>query len=156
MKPSLAPSMDIQIASNFERLLFYFLNGDASKVNEVMRIFRENGRYCFENFDISGFSSVSASDGEIPNLIQMVKREYDYLVDPHTACAFKDLDPEKRAVILATAHPAKFPAVYMESGMEIHFSNSLEKLKDRESRSYLVQVDTSSIRSFILDRISEK
>ena len=77
VKPSLAPSMDIQIASNFERLLFYFLNGDASKVNEVMRIFRENGRYCFENFDISGFSSVSASDGEIPNLIQMVKREYD-------------------------------------------------------------------------------
>ena len=156
VKPSLAPSMDIQIASNFERLLFYFLNGDASKVNEVMRIFRENGRYCFENFDISGFSSVSASDGEIPNLIQMVKREYDYLVDPHTACAFKDLDPEKRAVILATAHPAKFPAVYREAGMEIPVSTSLEKLKDRESRSYEVQVDTSSIRSFILDRIYEK
>ena len=58
--PSLAPSMDIQVASNFERLLYYFLNGDALRVSDVMKKFREDGKYSFDHFDISGFSSVSA------------------------------------------------------------------------------------------------
>ena len=156
VKPSLAPSMDIQVASNFERLLYYFLNGDALRVSDVMKKFREDGKYSFDHFDISGFSSVSASDKEIPSLIQSVMQEYDYLVDPHTACAFKDLDPEKKAVILATAHPAKFPAVYQHAGMEIPISSSLEALKSREPCSYEVSFDASSVRSFILEKISGK
>jgi threonine synthase len=99
---------------------------------------------------------VSALDKEIPNLIQSVKQDFDYVVDPHTACAFKDLDPEKKAVILATAHPAKFPAVYQQAGMEIPYSSSLEALKSREPCSYEVPFDSSSVRSFILKKISAK
>jgi threonine synthase len=155
VKPSLAPSMDIQVASNFERLLYYFLNGDALRVSEVMKKFREDGKYSFDHFEISGFSSVSASDKEIPSLIQSIKQKYDYLVDPHTACAFKDLDPDKKTVILATAHPAKFPAVYQQAGMEIPNSSSLEELKSRKPSFYEVPFDASSVRSFILDKISE-
>ena len=70
VRPSLAPSMDIQIASNFERLLYFILNKDTLKVREVMSAFRENERYCFENFEVSGFSSCSSEDSEIPELIQ--------------------------------------------------------------------------------------
>ena len=56
VSPSLAPSMDIQIASNFERLLFYFLDGNTERVCEVMQsFFREKGKYSFEQFDIQGF-----------------------------------------------------------------------------------------------------
>ena len=153
--PSLAPSMDIQVASNFERLLYYFLDCDTSKVVEVMSKFREEGKYSFDAFEIKGFSSVSADDSEIPKLIKMVKDKYAYLVDPHTACAFKDLDQQKRAVILATAHPAKFPAVYERAGMEIPVSSTLEKLKIVEPKSYEVSVDSLSIRSFILENISQ-
>jgi threonine synthase len=76
-------------------------------------------------------------------------------VDPHTACAFKDLDPDKKTVILATAHPAKFPAVYQQAGMEIPKSSSLEELKSLKPSSYEVPFDASSVRSFILDKISE-
>ena len=92
-------------------------------------------------------------DKEIPNLIQSVKQDFDYVVDLHTACAFKDLDPEKKAVILATAHPAKFPAVYQQAGMEIPYSSSLEALKSRnlalmKCRLILHRFDRSFSRKF--------
>ena len=99
VSPSLAPSMDIQVASNFERLLFYFFDGNAERVNEVMKKFRSEGRYAFEDFSISGFSSSSTSDAEIPELIKKVWVEHQYLVDPHTACAFKNLSSTDKAVI---------------------------------------------------------
>ena len=62
VSPSLAPSMDIQVASNFERLLYFILDGDSARVREVMNSFREEGRYCFENLAVDGFSSSSATD----------------------------------------------------------------------------------------------
>ena len=85
----------------------------------------------------------------------MVREQYAYLVDPHTACAFKDLDPEK-AVVLATAHPAKFPSVYKEAGMEVPLSPTLEKLKSIEPISYEVSVNSQSIRSFIFEKTGKR
>ena len=94
VRPSLAPSMDIQIASNFERLLYFILNKDTLKVREVMSAFRENERYCFENFEVSGFSSCSSEDSEIPELIQKISKDYDYLVDPpHVVSSSSKNDP---------------------------------------------------------------
>ena len=101
VSPSLAPSMDIQIASNFERLLFYFLDGNSERVCEVMQSFRENGKYSFEKFEIPVFSISCTTDTEIPEIIKKVYKQYSYLVDPHTACAFKNLDKDQHSVILA-------------------------------------------------------
>ena len=154
VSPSLAPSMDIQIASNFERLLFYFLDGNTERVCEVMQSFREKGKYSFEQFDIPGFSSTSSTDAEIPAIIQKVCQEYSYLVDPHTACAFKDLDENKHSVILATAHPAKFPDVFSDAGMERPKSPVLESLLDQQPVKYEVGVDATSIKAFIQNNIS--
>ena len=155
VSPSLAPSMDIQIASNFERLLFYFLDGNTKRVCEVMQIFREKGKYSFEQFDISGFSSTSSTDTEIPAIIQKVYQEYSYLVDPHTACAFKDLDENKHSVILATAHPAKFPEVFYDAGMEHPTSSVLESLLDQQPVKHQVGVDATSIKAFIQNKLSQ-
>ena len=128
VEPSVAPSMDIQVASNFERLLYYVLSGNPKEVTEVMNQFRRKGRYDFENLNLSEFSSASASDDEIPDLIRLVFQEYGYLVDPHTACAFKDLNPLKKAIILATAHPAKFPSVYEQAEIQVPVSPVLDAL----------------------------
>jgi threonine synthase len=147
--PSLAPSMDIQVASNFERLLFFILDGDSGRVREVMNRFSQEGRYCFENFAVDGFSSSSVSDLEIPEIIRLVSREYGYLVDPHTACGFKDLRPDEKHLVLATAHPAKFPEVYENAGMEKPTSPILQELLERNPVMYESQVDPSAIRSFI-------
>jgi len=154
VSPSLAPSMDIQIASNFERLLFYFLDGNTERVCEVMQSFREKGKYSFEQFDIPGFSSTSSTDAEIPAIIQKVCQEYSYLVDPHTACAFKDLDENKHSIILATAHPAKFPDVFSDAGMERPKSPVLESLLDQQPVKYEVGVDATSIKEFIQNNLS--
>ena len=151
--PSLAPSMDIQIASNFERLLFYFLNGNTERVCEVMQSFRTNGRYSFEQFDIPGFSSCCTTDAEIPKIIQKVYKQYSYLVDPHTACAFNDLDEKKHSLILATAHPAKFPGVFSDAGMECPTSPVLEALLDQQPLKYRVGVDANSIKVFIQNKL---
>ena len=147
--PSLAPSMDIQVASNFERLLFFILEGDSGRVREVMNRFRQEGRYCFENFAVDGFSSSSVSDLEIPEIIRSVSREFGYLIDPHTACGFKDLRPDEKHLVLATAHPAKFPEVYENAGMEKPTSPILQELLGRNPVKYDSQVDPSAIRSFI-------
>ena len=147
--PSLAPSMDIQVASNFERLLFFILDGDSVRVREVMSRFREEGMYCFDNFAVDGFSSSSVSDLEIPQIIRSVSQEYGYLVDPHTACGFKDLDPDEKHLVLATAHPAKFPEVYENAGLEKPTSPILEELLSRTPVKYGCKVEPPAIRSFI-------
>jgi len=124
VQPSLAPSMDIQVASNFERFLYYQLRGDAARLREVMAACAKDGVYRFENFDRSSFSASRCTDAEIPEIIARVRRRYGYLVDPHTACAFKDLltesnapasASEKVSIVLATASPAKFPETIGEA-----------------------------------------
>ncbi len=152
--PSLAPSMDIQVASNFERLLFYFLDGNTEQLKQVMKCFREEGRYAFEKFTIPGFSSSSTTDQEIPEIIQKVWTEYHYQVDPHTACAFKDLPANEPAVILATAHPAKFPQVYEDAGLGRPTSPILEALLDKPPLKYQLSVDAREVRSFIEQKLN--
>jgi threonine synthase len=151
--PSLAPSMDIQVASNFERLLYFVLGKDTEKVRQVMSEFRDQGKYCFEKFDVPGFSSSTATDSEIPFLIKKVLNEHDYLIDPHTACGFKELGSEQTNVVLATAHPAKFPSVYEKAGMDVPKSEVLDSLYSVSPRKFEIDVDSDSIQSFILENI---
>lgn len=154
VSPSLAPSMDIQVASNFERLLFYFLDGNADRVREVMKTFRDTGRYEFEKFSIPGFSSSSTTDNEIPQIITKIWNEQNYLADPHTACAFKDLPSHDPAVILATAHPAKFPQVFEDAGLTRPTSPILEDLLHQSPIKYPLQVNSSAVRSFIEQKLN--
>ena len=151
---SLAPSMDIQVASNFERLLYFILDGDTQKLTQIMAIFAKEGKYCFDDFQIDGFSSSTVSDDEIPEIIRNVQDNYDYLVDPHTACAFKDLKTSEKYLILATAHPAKFPKVYEKASLSEPKSAILEELKEKKRVKFSIDSSAHAIRSFIEDRIS--
>ena len=151
---SLAPSMDIQVASNFERLLYFILDGDSQKLTQIMAIFAKEGKYCFDDFQIDGFSSSTVSDDEIPEIIRNVQDNYDYLVDPHTACAFKDLKTSEKYLILATAHPAKFPKVYEKASLSEPKSAVLEELKEKKSVKFSIDSSVHAIRSFIEDKIS--
>jgi len=74
-------------------------------------------------------------------------------VDPHTACAFKNLAHDKKAVILATAHPAKFPQVFEEAGLARPTSPTLEVLLNCNPQKYSVNVDPREVRSFIEQKI---
>lgn len=152
VQPSLAPSMDIQVASNFERFLYYELGGDPELVRKVMAELKETGGYRFPDFDRSTFSSSCATDAEITGIIRRVHADHGYIVDPHTACAFKDLNPERVSVVLATAHPAKFPdAIHAAIGLEPTHP-SLDALKRLPIVKHRLPADEGAIKAFIAQR----
>lgn len=149
VQPSLAPSMDIQVASNFERFLYYELNCDAAKVRVVMAQLKDKGSYRFEDFDQSTFSSTCASDEEITAIIRRVYERFHYVVDPHTACAFKELNPDRVSVVLSTAHPAKFPDAIQLAIGRTSTHPTLEKLKPLPIVKHRLSADEAAIKAFI-------
>ncbi len=150
--PSLAPSMDIQVASNFERFLYYSVGRDPTRVREVMQTFKQTGEYRFERFDRDTFSASRCADGEISGIIKQVYHKFGYIADPHTACAFKDIDPQRVSVVLSTASPAKFPDT-IRSAIQIEPTHpTLEALKSRPVVKHRVRATPSAIRQFIDER----
>jgi len=146
--PSVAPSMDIQVASNFERFIYYAEGGDPAKVREIIQTFKSTGRYVFEDFDRDTFSSSRTDDVGIRELIAAVYRDYDYVVDPHTACGFRALEPGCN-VVLATAHPAKFPDTIREAIPFDAVHPSLEMLKQRTVVKHAVEPTPEGIKAFM-------
>ncbi len=152
VKPSLAPSMDVQVASNFERFLYYSLGRDGDRVRAVLADIADKGSHTFKDFDRDTFTSSHCTDGEIHGIIRQVHRAYGYIVDPHTACAFKDMDGSRPSVVLATANPAKFPdTIRAAIGIEPTHP-SLEALKARPIVRHKIVADAAAIRGFIETR----
>jgi threonine synthase len=151
--PSLAPSMDIQVASNFERFIYFSVGRDPARVRDVMKRFRETGAYRFENFDRDTFTASRTSDAEIAKIIQDVHRRFNYVADPHTACGFKDIDApaasDRVRVVLSTASPAKFPdTIKAAIGLEPTHP-SLEALKTRRIEKHRLSATPAAIRAFV-------
>ena len=146
---SLAPSMDIQVASNFERFLYYALDNNPARLRGVMAQIKATGGYRFDVLNQSIFTSSRATDEEITGIIRRVHERHGYLVDPHTACAFKDLNPARLSVVLATAHPAKFPAAIHEAIGQEPVHPALEELKARPIVKHRLPADAAAIKAFI-------
>ena len=151
--PSTAPSMDIQVASNFERFLYYHENQDPVRVSQIMKQFRDSGHYEFSAFDRDMFSASRADDSLIRKLIGNLYRETGYVMDPHTACAFSNLPEQGTRIVLSTAHPAKFPEVVEESTNIHPVSPVLEQLKSIRPRSYKVQPTAAAVKDFLTGHI---
>jgi threonine synthase len=149
VRPSLAPSMDIQVASNFERLLYFSEGRDPARVRAVMAEFKRTGAYRFPRFDRDIFSASRTDDREIAEIIARVHRQHGYIADPHTACGFKNLNPDRVNVVLSTASPAKFPETIRGAiGVEPTHP-SLEALKSRPIVKHRLHATPDSIRAFI-------
>ena len=146
--PSYAPSMDIQAASNFERFLYFLLGEDSVKVREVMEQMRSGEAMSVP----AGHSAMKASrmtDAEIRESIGRVYATYGYVVDPHTACGFTDMAPDRVSVVLATAHPAKFPEVVQSAiGME-PMHPTLEALKKLPLETHPLEATPEAVKAFI-------
>lgn len=154
VEPSHAPSMDIEVASNFERFLYYHNEKDADQTREQMISFRENRSLKIPNFNRSNFTATRSTDEEIIENIRKAKADYDYVMDPHTACGIQGIDPERTNVILATAHPAKFPQVIKKAIGETPTHESLESLKKKKKVTFPVEATPSAIETFITERNS--
>jgi len=149
VQPSLAPSMDIQVASNFERFIYFAAGRDPAKVRAVMATFKQTGAYRFEGFDPDIFSATRTTDEEIASIIARVYRDFGYITDPHTACGFKALRSDRVNVVLATASPAKFPETIKQAiGLE-PTDPSLEMLKTKPIVKHRLSATPEAIRAFI-------
>ncbi|MGR0481097.1 MAG: threonine synthase [Candidatus Electronema sp. V4] len=156
VSPTFSPSMDIQIASNFERYLYYLCNEDSGRVKAEMERFAATGR-----MDLSGcveevrrdFAARSVSEDETIATIRQVYDEHGYLLDPHTAVGVKaalELKENRPVVCLATAHPAKFgDAVRKAIGKEVELPPALAGLSKLESRCELMDADAALIRDYL-------
>ncbi len=149
VQPSVAPSMDIQVASNFERFIYFYEGEDANKVREIMGEFKRSGKWFFENFSPRDFSASKMDDEQIGNKIVELYKKYGEIVDPHTACGFADISHDGAKIILSTASPAKFPEL-IEKITGIHpKAESLEKLLGREIVRENMIASVEGVRNYI-------
>jgi threonine synthase len=81
-----------------------------------------------------------------------VKEEYDYVIDPHTACGFQDLDLSTTHIVLATAHPAKFPDIIREAIGETPTDPSLEAIRKKKMVAHPVGATPSAVRKFLEEK----
>ncbi|WP_455482271.1 threonine synthase [Bartonella sp. B35(2025)] len=136
-----SPSMDIQISSNFERLLFESSDRDAVWICNAMANLKKSGRFNLDEKQLQNirslFSAGKSNMAETAQIIDSVYKESGYLADPHTAVALKVARENKKShipmVVLATAHPAKFPNVIKNScDINAPWASYLNDLMERE------------------------
>ncbi|MBS4073885.1 threonine synthase [Ameyamaea chiangmaiensis] len=161
--PSLSPSMDIQVSSNFERLLFELLDRDADACATMMMDFRKTGRM---NIDPDAwrratalFSGIALDDDGTRAEIRSLYDNSHYLADPHSAIGIAAgraaREPGVPMIAMATAHPAKFPdAMEAATGLRPALPEHLADLFEREERFRVVENDLGlvedAVRSLVL------
>jgi threonine synthase len=164
--PTLSPSMDIQVSSNFERLLFDLLGRDGDKVAAAMTDFRKTGRLTLDRSQWQNakglFHGHSVDDERTKAVIAEVFEKTGALIDPHSAIGIDGAyarrgDPAVPMVSLATAHPAKFPdAVEAATGIWPDLPNRLADLYEREERFTVLPNDMTEVSNFIRHHVSLK
>ena len=149
VEPSLAPSMDIQAASNFERYVYFLEGGDPARVRVAMAGIAAGRGYSFAKPVLGAVRSCRLDDAGIAQVIRDVKARYHYVSDPHTACGFAATPAGVPRVILATASPAKFPdTVVAATGIEPRHP-ALEALRTLPVVRYEVAADAAAVRAFV-------
>ena len=155
---TISPSMDISVASNFERLAYdLFLDRDSTKCAMMFNNFPNNpieldGETWQKKDNL--FYSSKVNDLDTTTMIQEIFQSNGYILDPHTAVAafeaFKKSDQGNHYVVLSTAHPAKFPKIYEELGIEIKpLPLALSGLFEKEETLYSLNADYNEIINFI-------
>ncbi|MEK9820527.1 MAG: threonine synthase [Gammaproteobacteria bacterium] len=152
-----SPAMDIQVASNFERYLYYEMGQDPAKVSAFMHDFQRTGSASINfntlNFD-GAFRSGAATDAEILETISARYAEDRYLLDPHTAVGVKVglalKSNDGPLVCMATAHPAKFDDVMAKALPDVEVTHpTLMALADAETRKTVLPAEVNSVQAFI-------
>ncbi|MCC7300918.1 MAG: threonine synthase, partial [Verrucomicrobia bacterium] len=158
--PTISPSMDIQVASNFERYLYYRLGQDSAKLRELMNGFAKNKSLTVALNEGGVMDELfAAGEADTAQTLAMIKKCYEqegYMLDPHTAVgvvvADCFADPTVPTICLATAHPAKFnEAIQQAIGVAAHHP-ALDKLAAAETRCDTLANDESAIRNYLVSK----
>ncbi len=155
-----SPSMDIQISSNFERLLFEASERDAHAIVRLMGLLQQSGGFTIDQSIVErirrDFSADCCEEPEVARTIAKTLANCGYLADPHTAVGLKVAATQQKEgiamVTLATAHPAKFPAAVQEAtGVDPKLPPWLGDLMDRKERYDTIANDPLAVERYIYD-----
>ena len=161
--PSYSPSMDIQVSSNFERLLYEINDRDTNKVKQQMKDFKNTG-----NFEITKnqlininklFSAHMISDNETIEIINKVYIDHNYILDPHSAIGYgavqkalenNIISKDMSVISLACAHPAKFPEIISKSiNIMPKIPSHLETIMNSKEYFDVIEPSINNIQNFI-------
>ena len=157
---TVSPSMDIQVASNFERLIFDVNSCSSEKTLKLMNDLNERGQFKIEKEELKkikdSFSSASLTEEETKSIISEMYKNYGILIDPHTAVGIgvtKKISLKGSAVVLATAHPSKFSEVVMEAtGIKPELPENLKNILVEKENYDKLPKDLEKVKNYILER----
>ena len=161
VKPTITPSMDIQVASNFERLLYYILDENDSKVGSLMNDLSSKNLFNLEKKEIDkikkDFEAVKIVDEEAVSIINEIYKEHRFIIDPHTATgvgaarSFKNLGD---IVVLGTAHPYKFSDTIKKAiSKNLDSPEHLKLNIDKKETFDIIGNSNTEVKNYILGKI---
>ncbi|MDA9063053.1 threonine synthase [Candidatus Pelagibacter sp.] len=156
-----SPSMDIQIASNFERLVYDLNNCDDNETQKIMTDIKEEGKYIIPKNKMEkinkDFLSASMNENEVLDTIKEVYTKYDIILDPHSAIGFGALSKINiggNNIVLVTAHPCKFPdAIDKSIGIKPGLPDELKYIMDEKENYDIISNNLSTTQKYIKEKI---
>ena len=157
---TISPSMDIQIASNFERLVFCINSNNSQITLNKMEELKKNNEFKLNSEQMNilreDFISESLSEDETKIVIKKINEKYNILVDPHTAVGIGVLDKlsnDGTNIILSTAHPSKFPETVKDAtGKDPELPDEIKRVMEEKEKFDILPNDLNSIKKFIKER----
>lgn len=154
------PSMDIQIASNFERLIYDVKDCNSEDTKNVMAEIKNN-TYKIDKNDLDkikkNFISEMLDENETVEMIKIINNKHQIVVDPHTAVgigAVRKLGFKRNCVVLSTAHPCKFPKAIEDAISKTeNLPESLEYVNDRKEKFELLSNDIEKVKKYVMNSI---
>jgi threonine synthase len=158
---TISPSMDIQIASNFERLIYDLNDCDDDKTINVMKDIREKGKYIIDQEKLNkintDFLSSKMSEEEVLETIKKVHEKFDIVLDPHSAIgygAFDKVNLSGNNIVLATAHPCKFPdAIKNAINLKAELPKELMYILNEKENFDIIDNNIDKVKQHIKERI---
>lgn len=160
VKATLSPSMDIQVSSNFERVLFDVYGRNGGQLAQTMAYFKDKGPFALDENMMAAlrkvFVSGACDDAKTTTVIKRIYDKYNYIVDPHTAVGlgvamdYAQTQKDTPIVTLATAHPAKFGAAVKNAiGIDPEMPKRLEKIMHLPERCASLPADLARVQDFV-------
>ena len=161
VKESISPSMDIQVASNFERLIYDLLSKDSNKTNNVMKNFKKNKKFLIDTDLLNklkkDFISEKIDENETINEIKNNFENYNIILDPHTAIgvgAVNKLNLKDEFIILSTAHPCKFPDATNQAINKMeNLPNELNYILNEKENFEIIDNSSEKIKTYIKKKL---
>ena len=159
---TLSPSMDIQVASNFERLIYDINNHNAEQTNKIMKDIMKEKKYLIKEEELKkikkDFVSETISEKELLSCIKKVYEKHKIIIDPHTAIGLGVLEKINligKKIILSTAHPCKFPeAITKAINVKPELPDKLNYILNEKENFVVIQNNIEEVKKYILNKLN--